>query len=409
MLLVFGNGVSTTITTVVMNQQHASDLQIALVSSAYFIGIAVGSYQCQRFIFRVLHIRAFAAFGTLLVATVVTQGLVFNFYGWMFLRFLVGFCLSGLYIVIESWLLGTSGENNRGTILAIYMVCFYAAQASSQWLLQVPAATPLVIFCMIAIFTALSVIPLAVTRLATPAPEAPEVISFRFLFRRTSLGVIACLVSGLILSVIYTFMPKFMVDAGYESYISNVMFLTILGGTLFQFPVGKLSDIMDRRRVLIAMVITSTVAAALMILFSDKLVWVLCSAFVLGGATFTIYPLSISYSIDFVESHRITSAAAMLFLIYGVGSTVGPVLVVPFTHFAPLNGYFIFIGLVSMSLCAFTIYRMIKLPVIFRSTDNQFVSMPSTTPEAQQLDPRGHDMEQLEFDFAPKHVTHQES
>lgn len=170
-LLVLGSGVSTTLTTLVMSEQDISNTAIAVVSSAFFVGVMLGSYFCQSFIFRVKHIRAYAALGTICVAGIIIQSLYFSVYLWALLRLSTGFCLAGLYIVIESWLLGLSVESNRGQILAIYMMSFYAAQASSQLILKIPGITTLVIFSLIAIFMAFSVVPLAVTRFSPPAPE----------------------------------------------------------------------------------------------------------------------------------------------------------------------------------------------------------------------------------------------
>jgi MFS family permease len=398
-LLVLGSGVSTTMTTIGMDLSEASSFAIAMVGSAFFVGIAVGSYQCQRFIFQITHIRAYAAFGSLLVAATVSQGLWYNEYSWMFLRFIIGYCLAGMYIVIESWLLGLSNEATRGRVLAIYMGTFYAAQATSQWLLEVPYNTFLVIFALIALFSALSMVPLAVTRYKAPMPESPEIISILLLWKRTSLGLVGCVASGLILSVIYSLLPKFMVDIGYVNYVAMAMFLVILGGTLLQFPIGKLSDHFDRRKVLVGICLACILCALGFMMFYQNLTLVLLFCFLLGGATFVIYPVSISHSIDFVESHRIVSAAAVLYISYGIGSAVGPVLTVPFINMSATRGYFIYIIMCSVLLAGFTVYRIIRLPVVVRGAANQFVSMPQTSPEAQQLDPRAQEWQQLSFDF----------
>lgn len=398
-LLVLGNGVSTTLTTIEMNANNASNLAIGLVSSAYFFGLVMGSYKCQSLIIRVRHIRAFAALGTLLVAVVIIQGMFYNFWLWGLLRFMVGYCLAGLYITIESWMLAGSTSSSHGKMLGIYMMVFYLAQASSQLFLNIPTSDVLVLFCVIAMFTALSVVPLAMTRVEAPSPEHPEVISLSFLFKRTSVGVLGCFVSGIILSVIYTFLPKFMVQIEHANAVSYAMFATILGGTLCQFPIGKLSDLIDRRRVIIMTLIGVTIAAAVMMIFFSSITAVIMVCVLLGGMAFAIYPVSITYSIDFIESNRVLSATAMLFVAYGIGSSIGPVLVVPFTYVNETLGYFFFLALVSVIFGLYVAYRMIRLPIVFKVEENQFISMPQTSFEAQQLDPRAHDNTQLEFDF----------
>jgi len=315
------------------------------------------------------------------------------------LRFLVGYCLAGLYITIESWMLGGSTSASHGKMLAVYMMVFYLAQATSQLFLNLPTSSTLVLFCVIAMLTALSVVPLAMTRMEAPSPEHPEVISLPFLFKRTSVGVLGCFVSGVILSVIYTFLPKFMIQVEYAHAVSFAMFATIMGGTLFQFPIGKLSDLIDRRRVLLMILAGVAIAAVVMIFFYQSLTAALIVCFIMGGAAFGLYPVSITYSIDFIESNRVLSATAMLFVAYGIGSSIGPVLVVPFTYLHETLGYFFFLITVSVIFALYVSYRMIRLPIVFKVEENQFISMPQTSFEAQQLDPRAHDSAQLEFDF----------
>lgn len=399
-LLVLGSGVSTTLTTLVLNEQGINNTAIALVSSCFFVGVMLGSYFCQGFIFRVKHIRAYAALGTVCVAGIIIQSLYFSIYTWAVVRLSTGFCLAGLYIVIESWLLGLSVENNRGQILAIYMMSFYAAQASSQLILNIPQITPLVVFSLIAIFMALSVVPLAVTRYSPPAPEKPEIISLGFVFRRASLGVIGCIISGLMLSVIYSFIPKYIVQIGQPESVALVMFSIILGGTLLQFPIGRLSDIFDRRRVLMLICVACILVAIGIIMFHQYYMVLLGLCFLLGGSAFMIYPIAISHTIDFIESSRVLSAVAVLYIAYGIGSSIGPVLVVPFTRHFGSSGYFVYLALMSALLMGYCVYRVIRLPVVYRGIANQFVTMPSATFEGQQLDPRVQSQTQLEFDFS---------
>lgn len=399
-LLVLGSGVSTTLTTLVMSEQGISNTWIAVVSSAFFVGVMLGSYFCQGFIFRVKHIRAYAALGTICVAGVIVQSLYFNVYLWALLRLSTGYCLAGLYIVIESWLLGLSVESNRGQVLAIYMMSFYAAQASSQLILRIPDITPMVIFSLIAICMACSVVPLAITRFTPPVPEKTEIISLGFLFRRASLGVLGCVLSGLILSVIYSFVPKYLVQIGQPESVALVMFSIILGGTLLQFPIGRLSDIFDRRRVLMGVALVCICVAVAIILFHDDFYFLLGLCFLLGGSAFMIYPIAISHTIDFIESSRVLSAVAVLYIAYGIGSSIGPVLVVPFSRYFGSSGYFIYIGMMSAVLMMYCLYRLIRLPVVYRGIANKFVTLPSATFEAQHLDPRVKGPTQLEFDFS---------
>lgn len=202
------------------------------------------------------------------------------------------------------------------------------------------------------------------------------------------------------LSVIYSFIPKYLVQIGQPESVALVMFSIILGGTLLQFPIGRLSDLFDRRRVLMLVALACILVAIGIIMLHDNYYLLLGLCFLLGGSAFMIYPIAISHTIDFIESSRVLSAVAVLYIAYGIGSSFGPVLVVPFTWAFGSSGYFIYIALMSTLLMLYCIYRVIRLPVVYRGIANQFVAMPSATFEGQHMDPRVQGQTQLEFDFS---------
>lgn len=387
LVLVLGNGVSVSLTTVIMNTHHASNLAIAIVSSFGFLGIIAGSYACETIIARLGHVRAYMIFALLCIVSCMAQGLYYSVWSWVLLRFLVGISLAGMYIIIESWLLGLSNPKNRGVVLGVYMLSFYAGQAMSQWMLDIPNATGLFLLSLISVCTAISIIPLILTRFVPPKAEKNTGLSLVFVSKRAMLGVIGCLGSGMILSVIYSFMPKFLISVGHGADVANALFAVILGGTLMQYPIGKLSDRFDRRWVLAFVSLSCALIGGLIALFYGNLRVLELLCFLLGGTSFLIYPISIAYTVDRMDAKHVLLAVAALYIVYAVGSAIGPLLVVPFLHISDLTGYFIYIGIASLSLtvaCLINRFHVPTEPV----HENEFVAVPQTSIEAVHLDPR---------------------
>jgi MFS family permease len=387
LVLVLGNGVSVSLTTVIMNAHAASNISIAIVSSMGFFGVILGSYLCQSVIIRFGHVRAYVLFALLCIVACVLQGLIYNEPAWVLFRLLVGIALAGMYIIIESWLLGLSNAENRGRVLGIYMLSFYAGQSMSQWLLDIPDATALFLLSMIALCTAISIIPLVMTKFTPPKAEDTMGMSVKYVSRRALLGVLGCLGSGMILSVIYSFVPKFLIHVGHGDTVADAMFAVILGGTLMQYPIGKLSDKFDRRWVLAFASLACALVGGLIAIHYENLTVLLPLCFLLGGSSFLIYPISIAYTVDRMDPRHVLVAVSVLYIVYAVGSVIGPLLVVPFLYISDLTGYFIYIGIAGLGIAAACLVDRLHMPQQ-RVHEVDFVSVPQTSIEAPHLDPR---------------------
>ena len=392
MILVLGAGFYTTYTSVHLQNNGVANWMVGLVSSAYFSGFIISAFKSQHFIFRVGHIRAFSAFAASIATVTIIQGLFFSPTLWIAIRFVSGFCLAGICVVIESWLMASSSEVNRGMILSIYMIAYYLAQAIGQMFMKIPYTHVLIAYCLIAMLASLSLLPVTLTRFTAPSPENPKLLSFKYLYKKVPLGVIGCFISGIILGPLYTLVPVYLQEnAKPENEVGWVMMAMILGGTLLQYPIGKLSDRMDRRKVLIAMCFFSVIVFLLFIPDIYDTLWLAVLGFFIGAATFVIYPLAISYTIDQVDHTEMVSAIATLVLSYGMGSTIGPLLPAAIMDWMGPNGLCYFLLVASVYLLGYTTYRtyFIKLPkeqllAEAEHVQTNFIAITRTTPEAIQ-------------------------
>lgn len=359
-------------------------------TAAYFAGLVLGSLRTESFIARVGHIRTFAAFASMTSAIAVFMGLVIRPFLWIGLRFLMGVFTSGLFIVIESWLLMVGGRERKGTILAYYMIAFYAAQSGGQFLLNAAPPLSFVPFSLATLFISLSVVPVCLTRHSSPTIEEPSLLSPLKLMKISAFGILSAFGSGLIMGAFFGLAPVFAHKVGMStSQVASYMGVTIIGGFILQWPLGKLSDMINRRSVLIGVSFITSVMAfliAVAAVVSTNLLLVLAVLF--GGFSFTMYPLSISYTNDYLDPKDLIAASGGLWMSYGIGCVLGPLLApTSMTIFGP-SGLYIYFMIVSSIVGAIGVYRKRYKPPIPLSEQIEYRPMPRTTPKISELDPR---------------------
>ncbi len=394
-ILILGNGLLMTLLPLRLHWEHASTLLIGGLTTAYYAGLVVGSFKVEGFIIRVGHIRAFAAFASLLSVICMLHGFWSNAWFWIVLRFFGGICTAALFVVIESWLLAKGTLKTRGQILSFYMIALYGAQAASQFLLNIGGKTSIIPFCIVSMLAALSIVPLTMTKAVTPEISEPSTLKLKNLYKVSPTGVIASFISGLLLSAVYGLMPLYLGKSGIAlSQIASMMAILILGGMLLQYPIGRLSDKFDRRLMMIFVCSLVTIMSLMLIMAikMDSYTLELIALLLLGGMTFTLYPLSISHACDQLEPEDLVAGTQGLLLIYSVGATLGPVFAAVFMRpWLGANGLIFYFIVLSLILGWFLLWRKTTTPQVSLEDQQDYITVPQTTPIVAELDPRSEE------------------
>lgn len=386
-LFTLGSGLFTTLLTVRMHLAGASALYIGSLTGVYYAGLAYGSFRIEKYILNVGHVRAFSAFASFIVVISIVQGIYLNHVLWLILRFLGGFCTAGVFVVIESWLLTLGTAKIRGQILALYMIGIYAAQALGQFMINLASPADLMLYAITAILSSLSVIPVALVKIATPEISEPSTLSFKKLFQNSGSAVVGSFSSGLVLGSIYGLLPLVVLQkTGHASSVALFMALIIFGGMFLQYPVGRISDFVERRLVLLFLSVASAFIAFGLVIGFHYLYLSYVLIFLLGGMTFTLYPVSISLACDNMEQKDIVSGTQGMLLAYSIGAVIGPFISPFFIHFLRSDGLFIYLIAINVILSAFLIWRKSSVKAV--APEEQFVVMPNTSPVTAELDPR---------------------
>jgi len=374
-LLMIGNGLQGSLLGLRASLEGFGTGTIGFIMSAYSLGILFGAAASPKLVQRVGHIRVFAALASVLSAFILLHAVFISAPVWFAIRLVSGFCISGLYVVAESWLNQAATNETRGKLLSIYMIISYASFGVGQLLLNVadPAGFPL--FILIAVLVSFALVPISLTRTFAPQIETPEAISLKKLYNLSPLGFMGSLFSGLAQGTFFGMGAVYGKLSGFSiAELSLLMSLPILGLVLFQLPIGALSDRFDRRIILTITAIISTVSAVFCIFVFDYSFLVVCLSFtVFGGISMPIYSLSLAHTNDNLSSDQMLEASSKLVFVFGLGSVFGPLTVGLAMDTFGTQAFFGYLAAAYAFISCFAIYRMTQRQAVPLDERGEFV------------------------------------
>lgn len=323
-ILLIGNGLQGVLIPIRAGIENFATSSIGLIASAYSLGYVASCYITPRIVRRVGHIRTFSVLAAGGASVVLLMVLFIHPWSWLLLRVVSGFCLAGLFMVIESWLNEKSSNTNRGQIFSIYMIINLSAVTLGQMLLPLANPAEFTLFAVICIAIILSLIPITLTTSAAPAPLGHVRLRLMRLYRMSPVGVIGCLAIGLANGAYGGMGVVFARQEGLNlSQIALFMSVSLVGGVLAQYPVGRLSDRMDRRIVIVAVCLGALAVGLGLALLGglgrlDLSIGIGRGALIVLSALFgcfiyTQYSLCVAHTNDFISARDFVEASSGLF------------------------------------------------------------------------------------------------
>ncbi len=359
-LLLMGSGLQGVLLPVRGGLEGFSPAALGVLGSAYFLGFAGGCISGPRVIARSGHVRAFAAAVSIASVVVLAHAMVVNPLVWWILRAVTGACFAILYMIIESWLNEKSSNEDRGLVFSLYTIIQLTVITLGQLTLTLAEPTEFALFSVASILISLSAVPLVLTRASVPEPIEATRFDPRRLFVTSPVGVMGCLVVGLTNGSFWSLAPLFVQDSGGTAeQVAFFMSVTVIAGAVGQWPLGRLSDRVDRRRVI---QLTGAGAAAAGL----GLGWLsgLSSNLVLLGGVgyglfaFPLYAVSVAHTNDFVSPEGYVEAASGLLLVYALGAVVGPLVASALVSYWGAWSLFVFTAGIHAALVLYVMARM---------------------------------------------------
>ncbi len=326
-LLLLGSGLLNTLLAVRGSMEGYDDSTLGMIMSGYFLGFFVGTFLALPVIARVGHIRSFAMCAAVAASSVLLHVLFVHPLTWLLLRVVTGAALVILYTVVESWLNGQTPAHQRGRVFAVYMAVNLGALAIAQQFLRLDSPKSFMLFAIASILISMSLVPVAWTRFAQPVVHKVERMRFKRLHSIAPVAALGALLSGLAMGPFWGLAPVYAARVGLDSSgVATFMSCAILGGALFQYPLGRYSDTHDRRQVLAAVCAMAALAAVVLIFSSSSSLWILFAIALYGGLAFAVYPVAVAHLIDHLDGDDILPGGSALLLLHGIGAALGPML-----------------------------------------------------------------------------------
>jgi len=385
-LLVTGNGLQMMLLPIRGGIEGFSSVQLGLMGSGYYLGFVLGCLGTPLLLRRSGHIRTFAALVAIAAAIALLYPMLVHPLAWVALRFITGFCLAGLYLIVESWINDRATKQTRGALISTYVAINYIVTTLGQMTVTLFETSSFMLFSIASVLISIAAVPLALTRSAEPKP--PALVRFRpiRLFQMSPAGTVSIFLIGLGTGALWSLGPVFAeARSGDITVAALFMSALVLGGALAQWPIGRLSDRFDRRYILIAVTAAAALACLVIALLPNLGGPWLVFAFVFGAAFLPAYAVASAHVFDFADRADYVEVSAGLLLLYGLGSTIGPVLgAFAMQWFGPLGllGYFAAVQLLIIAFVALRLTRRDGLPEAEKQSFDLVATAPVVTAGA---------------------------
>ncbi|GGL62651.1 MFS transporter [Wenxinia marina] len=360
-MIMIGNGLQGTLLGIRGNIEGFSPLEMSVVMSAYFVGFLFASHMAPKLIQRVGHVRVFAALGSTISAVLILYPALTEVWAWTIGRVVIGFCFCGVYITAESWINDASTNETRGKALSLYMVVQTAGISVAQYILTLGDVSGFILFIIPSVLVSLAFAPILLSASTAPAFDTTKALPLKTLIEASPLACVGMFLMGGVfaaqfgMSAVYGTLEGLSV--GQISLFVSVIYIAAL---LTQYPIGWLSDRVDRRLVILGLSAAGGIGALLAAAFAGWYGALLVAAAVLGGTSNPLYALLIAYANDYIAREDMAAASGGLLFINGVGAILGPVVIGWLMGVGGPRMFWLVIAVLMLSLAAYAGWRMTR-------------------------------------------------
>ena len=405
-LIMLAHGYQGSLLGVRAVQENFSLSATGFMLSGYFVGYFIGAKFITNIIGRVGHIRSFAAFASAASVAILAHSLFVNPLTWFLLRVVTGISMASIYTIAESWLNDRSSNKNRGSILSIYMIILYGSMGIGMFFLNFSAPENFEPFILVSLLMSIALIPILMTKRKAPTFKKIQVMSLKELYETSPLGMVSALIYGAVQSALFLLLAVYAASMNFTILeISIVTFLLAVSGAISQWPIGKLSDILDRRKVIIYSTFGAAFFAICAIFASRQMylpdglatskTWFYICVIFFSFLSLPMFAIILAYTNDYIPKEKFVVAGAGLQIAFGLGAMSGPLMCSIFMDIVGINGFWIFLAIFHSFIGIFGIYRMRVRSTVKENPDSQFTAMPeSITPVGMELNPQTEPIEE---------------
>lgn len=386
-LIMLGNGLQATLIGVRASIEDFGTTTTGLVMSGFFLGLIAGCNIVPKMVGRVGHVRTFGALASLASTSILVQAVFVAPWVWWAMRFVTGFAYAGLFIVVESWINEAASNATRGKLLSFYMLVSLGGMAGGQMLLNLSHPSGFELFVLVSLLISLAVIPILLSTAPAPKIEVLENVGVLQLYRVSPLGVFGMFITGMSIGAFFGMGAVYATNIGLSvKDVSLFMSTLILGGFLFQYPLGWLSDYFGPRKVILFSCIGGAVISFVAMNFTGEGLLFYTIVAMVGGLAMPLYSLCVVQTNDYLTSTQMVAASGTLVLLSAVGAAIGsPITALAMDIFGP-QAFYGSICIMLGSVAIFTLWRSTQRADVEIAEQGDFVVM-ATSPLSVSLNP----------------------
>ena len=354
-----GNGLQGTLSSWRADFEGFSVITTGLVMSGYFVGALFSSLLSPGQIKKTGQIRTYAAYASIASTAILIQILFIEPPVWFVSRFLSGFCVAGIMIIVEGWLNSISSNENRGQIFSVHMIVVWGSLALGQGLFVVDNPAGVNLFILASILLSISLIPILLANIKAPDNDIQETLNVRDLWRASPSGIITVGLSALASAGFFGVGTIYAIKSGLSISETAIFMTLFIGfGALSQWPLGWLSDKIDRRKVILFCCAGVIVICIVLAIFEFNTTAFLLINGLIGASTLPLYSIGVAQTNDRLEPKQMISASGTIVLVYSVFAALGPLTVSFFLSSFNQFGFLLFLSIVHITIAVIVFLMM---------------------------------------------------
>jgi MFS family permease len=340
------NGISSSI-----NGLHATGLYIGILLSSPFMEKPLQKYGYKPMIM---------AGGALVFLSLLLFPFWQALWFWFILRVTIGIGDQILHFGTQTWITATSAEHTRGKSIAYYGLFFslgFTIGPLMTNLLEWSIYAPFLISALLSMLVWLMMI---WVRNETPAKDhttAYGTSSIKRFGKAIKIGWVAFLppmAYGFLEATLHGIFPVYGLRIGHDVNILSLIIPSFAFASLFsQIPLGALSDVVGRKKVIATVVLGGIAAFLTAALFEDSVVMLFITFALAGLFVGSLFSLGISYMTDLLPKDLLPAGNILCGMSFSIGSILGPFLSGTFLDLAPdLSFFYVIVALLFLVLVA---------------------------------------------------------
>lgn len=247
---------------------------------------------------------------------------------WFPLRFALGAALCILFAVSEFWINAAAPPERRGLVMGIYATALSIGAAIGPAILGLLGPHGWHAYLVGAAVLLLGMVPIMLARGMTPTIADDNHHGVLTFVRRSPTATLAALIFGAIETAVMSFLPLYGLRLGMnEVQASLLLTIAVLGNVAFQIPLGLVSDVIDRRYLLLFCAAIGTVGALALPFIPVSGLTFKIVIFLVTGIVGSLYTVGLAHLGSSFHGADLAAANAAFVMLYSLGLMIGPPLV----------------------------------------------------------------------------------